>query len=110
PAVRGRAGDAQDRADLTVSRQPGAVLRRQNALAEPALKPERDDEPHSYDAVLVVSFGGPEGPADVGPFLDRVFRGLPVSPETKARVAARYERFGGVSPINAATRAFIDAL
>jgi len=65
---------------------------------------------HDYDALLIVSFGGPEGPDDVGPFLDNVLRGLPVSPETKAHVAKRYERFGGVSPINAANRAFIKAL
>jgi ferrochelatase len=65
---------------------------------------------HDYDALLVVSFGGPEGPDDVSPFLDNVFRGLRVSPETKARVAKRYELFGGVSPINAHTRAFIKAL
>jgi ferrochelatase len=63
-----------------------------------------------YDAVLVVSFGGPEGPDDVAPFLDNVFRGLRVTPETKAHVAKRYETFGGVSPINAQTRAFIKAL
>ena len=65
---------------------------------------------HDYDALLIVSFGGPEGPDDVGPFLDNVFRGLSVSPETKAHVAKRYERFGGLSPINAANREFIRAL
>ena len=63
-----------------------------------------------YDALLVVSFGGPEGPADVDSFLDNVFRGLRVSAETKAHIAKRYEQFGGVSPINAHTRAFIKAL
>jgi ferrochelatase len=63
-----------------------------------------------YDALLIVSFGGPEGPADVRPFLENVFRGLRVSEETKAHVAQRYEQFGGVSPINAQTRAFIKAL
>jgi protoheme ferro-lyase len=69
-----------------------------------------DLEAHSYDALLVVSFGGPEGPEDVMPFLDNVFRGLRVTDETKARIAARYQRFGGVSPINAHTREFIAAL
>jgi ferrochelatase len=63
-----------------------------------------------YDALLIVSFGGPEGPDDVSPFLDNVFRGLRVSPETKTHIAKRYEPFGGVSPINAHTRAFIKAL
>lgn len=65
---------------------------------------------HDYDALLIVSFGGPEGPADVDSFLDNVFRGLRVTPETKARVAQRYQQVGGVSPINAHTRAFIKAL
>ena len=63
-----------------------------------------------YDAVLVVSFGGPEGEADVLPFLDNVMAGRPVPDAVKARIAARYRRFGGVSPINVHTRAFIDAL
>jgi ferrochelatase len=65
---------------------------------------------HDYDALLVVSFGGPEGLADVDSFLDNVFRGLRVPPETKAHIAKRYEQVGGVSPINAHTRAFIKAL
>ncbi|HEY8518697.1 MAG TPA: ferrochelatase [Gammaproteobacteria bacterium] len=69
-----------------------------------------DQPARDYDAVLVVSFGGPEGPDDVEPFLDRVLRGLPVTPETRRRIARRYEAFGGVSPINAQTRAFIAAL
>jgi protoporphyrin/coproporphyrin ferrochelatase len=63
-----------------------------------------------FDALLVVSFGGPEGPADVLPFLDNVFRGLRVTPETRSHIAKRYEPFGGVSPINAHTRALIKAL
>jgi ferrochelatase len=64
----------------------------------------------AYDAVLVVSFGGPEGPDDVMPFLENVFRGLRVTDETKEKIAARYQGFGGVSPINAHTRNFIAAL
>lgn len=79
------------------------------------LSPQRVAAEHGagsrdYDAVLVVSFGGPEGPADVLPFLDNVFRGLRVDAETKQRIAARYHSFGGVSPINAHSRAFIAAL
>jgi ferrochelatase len=69
-----------------------------------------DAGPHDYDAVLVVSFGGPEGPADVLPFLDNVFKGLHVGDETRQRIAARYAAFGGVSPINAHTRRFVAAL
>jgi ferrochelatase len=63
-----------------------------------------------YDAVLVVSFGGPEGPDDVMPFLENVLRGRNVPRERMLVVAHHYERFGGVSPINAQTRALIDAL
>jgi ferrochelatase len=69
-----------------------------------------DAAANHYDAVLVVSFGGPEGPDDVMPFLDNVFRGLRVTDETKQKIAARYHDFGGVSPINAHTREFIAAL
>jgi ferrochelatase len=68
------------------------------------------DQPHAYDALLIVSFGGPEGPDDVLPFLDNVLRGLPLPPPAKARIAQRYDAFGGVSPINAQTRQFIAAL
>src|SRR5512134_1947150 len=76
-------------------------------MAKPSLSPQMVRD---YDALLIVSFGGPEGPDDVLPFLDNVFRGLRVSPETKTHIAKRYEQFGGVSPINAHTRAFIKAL
>ncbi len=69
-----------------------------------------DHEGHDYDAILVVSFGGPEGPDDVVPFLDNVLRGLKIPLAAKERIAKRYEHFGGVSPINAETRAFIAAL
>jgi ferrochelatase len=69
-----------------------------------------DEEAHRYDAVLVVSFGGPEGPDDVMPFLDNVLEGLPITAESKARIASRYADFGGVSPINEHTRQFIAAL
>lgn len=67
-------------------------------------------ESHNYDAILIVSFGGPEGPDDVIPFLDNVLAGLKVPPPVKERIAKRYTRFGGVSPINGETRAFISAL
>ena len=69
-----------------------------------------DSAAHDYDAVLIVSFGGPEGPDDVEPFLDNVLRGLPIRPESRAEIAQRYQDFGGVSPINAQVREFIAAL
>ena len=57
-----------------------------------------------FDAVLVVSFGGPSGLADIRPFLANVLRGRRVAPERVEQVAHHYELFGGVSPITAITR------
>lgn len=54
----------------------------------------------TYDALLLVSFGGPEGPDDVIPFLENVTRGRGVPRERLAEVGEHYFRFGGVSPIN----------
>ena len=65
--------------------------------------------PH-YDAVLLVSFGGPEGPADVLPFLRNVTRGRGIPEERLEEVAEHYHHFGGVSPINQWCREVIDAL
>jgi ferrochelatase len=58
-----------------------------------------------YDALLLVSFGGPEGPADVLPFLENVTRGRAVPRERLLSVAEHYHRFGGVSPLNGHNRA-----
>lgn len=69
-----------------------------------------DTQAHSYDAILLLSFGGPEGPADVVPFLENVTRGRGVPRERLLEVADHYLSFGGVSPINAQNRALIDAL
>ena len=63
-----------------------------------------------FDAILVVSFGGPEGMDDVIPFLENVTRGRNVPRERLEEVAQHYELFGGVSPINAQNRALIAAL
>lgn len=63
-----------------------------------------------YDAVLVVGFGGPEKREDVLPFLENVLRGRNVPRERMLEVAEHYYQFGGVSPINAQTRAVIQAL
>ena len=63
-----------------------------------------------YQALLFVSFGGPEGPADVIPFLENVLRGKNVPRERMLEVAHHYEQFGGVSPINAQNKALIAAL
>ncbi len=56
-----------------------------------------------FDAVLLVAFGGPQGPDDVRPFLANVLRGRRVSPERAEEVAHHYERFGGVSPLTELT-------
>ncbi|HEY9677805.1 MAG TPA: ferrochelatase [Drouetiella sp.] len=64
----------------------------------------------TYDAVLIVSFGGPEGMNDVMPFLENVLRGRNVPPERMHAVAHHYEMFGGVSPINEQNRNLISAL
>jgi ferrochelatase len=63
-----------------------------------------------YDAFLLVSFGGPEGPDDVIPFLENVTRGRGVPAERLAEVAEHYRHFGGVSPINAQCRELLAAL
>jgi ferrochelatase len=63
-----------------------------------------------YDALLLVSFGGPEGPEDVLPFLENVLRGRNVPRDRMLEVAHHYDLFGGVSPINAQNRALIAAL
>ncbi len=68
------------------------------------------DEGREYDAVLVMSFGGPEGMDDVIPFLENVTRGRNIPRERLAEVGEHYSMFGGVSPLNAQNRALIDKL
>jgi protoporphyrin/coproporphyrin ferrochelatase len=63
-----------------------------------------------YDALLVVSFGGPEGPDDVLPFMENVTRGRGIPRERLVEVSQHYQLFGGVSPINGHNRALIAAL
>jgi ferrochelatase len=63
-----------------------------------------------YDAFLLVSFGGPEGPADVIPFLQNVTAGRNVPLDRLEQVAEHYYRFGGVSPINQQCRELITAI
>jgi len=63
-----------------------------------------------YDALLIVSFGGPEGPDDVLPFLENVLRGKNVPRARMLQVAEHYQHFGGVSPINEQNRQLIAAI
>jgi ferrochelatase len=64
----------------------------------------------AFDALLVLSFGGPEGPDDVLPFLENVTRGRGVPRERLLDVARHYDHFGGVSPINARNRELVAAV
>lgn len=68
------------------------------------------DSTTPYDAILLVSFGGPEKRDDVMPFLENVTRGRSVPRERLLEVAEHYYRFDGVSPINAQNRALLAAL
>ncbi|MEM9588338.1 MAG: ferrochelatase, partial [Planctomycetota bacterium] len=63
-----------------------------------------------YDSFLLVSFGGPEGPDDVIPYLENVLRGKNVPRERMLEVAEHYQHFGGVSPINQQNRDLLEAI
>lgn len=67
-------------------------------------------DPHPYDAVLLVSFGGPEKPDDVVPFLENVTAGKGIPRERLVEVGEHYFLFGGKSPINDLSRELLDAL
>ncbi len=64
----------------------------------------------TFDAVLLISFGGPQGLEDIRPFLGNVLRGRRIPPERIEEVAHHYELFGGVSPITALTQKQADGL
>lgn len=65
---------------------------------------------HPYDALLVVSFGGPEKEEDIMPFLENTLRGRNVPRERLLEVASHYQLFGGRSPINDYNRALVRAV
>ena len=72
---------------------------------------ETDNSPMApYDGILLMSFGGPEGPDDVMPFLRNVTAGRGIPDERLAVVAEHYQSFGGKSPINDQNRALMGAL
>jgi protoporphyrin/coproporphyrin ferrochelatase len=73
-------------------------------------RPQPGTIPSAYDAVVLVSFGGPEGPDDVLPFMQNVTRGRGIPAERLVQVSQHYNLFGGVSPINGQNRALIAAL
>jgi ferrochelatase len=68
------------------------------------------DGPVAYDAFLLLSFGGPEHPDDVMPFLRNVTRGRGIPDDRLAEVAEHYYHFGGVSPINQQCRDLLAAV
>ena len=73
-------------------------------------RPDAGAPPPPVDAILLVSFGGPEGPDDVVPFLENVTRGRGIPRERLAEVGKHYGLFGGRSPINDQCRALLAAL
>ena len=81
-----------------------------NATAAAQQGPEHVEEAVAYDAILLASFGGPEGQDDVIPFLRNVTRGRGIPEERLEEVAHHYRAFGGVSPINDQNRELKAAL
>ena len=100
--------------------RPSLAASAQRPLLESAPSPDpppvvlpsgrRDESGVAFDALLLVSFGGPEGPEDVMPFLRNVTRGRAIPEERLAEVAEHYLRFGGRSPINEQNRDFLAAV
>lgn len=88
-----------------MSEAPRTIMNPENAMID-----RFQDEARDYDAILVMSFGGPEGQDDVIPFLENVTRGRNIPRERLEEVSHHYRMFGGVSPINAQNLALIDAL
>ena len=76
----------------------------------PDIAAERHRDLTPYDAVLLVSFGGPERPEDIVPFLENVTRGRGIPRERLEEVGQHYHLFGGRSPINDLNREFLQAL
>lgn len=107
PQRHGR--DAAPRRPGTGGRGPtnGAVLGATTAAAGGAAHVE---VPVAYDAILLASFGGPEGQDDVIPFLRNVTRGRGIPEERLEAVAHHYRAFGGISPINEQNRRLKAAL
>ena len=79
---------------------PPTILICVTATPASRLQPAMTSDLPPYDSFLLVSFGGPEGPDDVMPFLENVLRGKRVPRERMLEVAEHYKRFGGASPIN----------
>ncbi|WP_237767580.1 ferrochelatase [Serinicoccus sp. CUA-874] len=80
------------------------------AELEETLQESEENDLFPYQAIVLTSFGGPEGPDEVMPFLRRVTGGRGIPDERLAEVAEHYYEFGGKSPINDQNRALIEAI
>jgi protoporphyrin/coproporphyrin ferrochelatase len=104
-AASSGAGTAPDRTkELAAGRSDSTPVEPANRPVPPTGPACRSGYGCAVDALLLLSFGGPEGPADVRPFLENVTRGRGVPPERLDEVQRHYQRFGGVSPINGLNR------
>lgn len=88
----------------------GSRARVRAATSAAASGAEHVEAPTAYDAILLASFGGPEGQDDVIPFLRNVTRGRGIPEERLEEVAHHYRAFGGISPINSQNRELKAAL
>ncbi|MFW3168479.1 ferrochelatase [Geodermatophilus sp. CPCC 206100] len=101
-----RATDVDLHPGLRPDEEPSLAVRNNGGVP-----PSADPAPAGRrEALLVLSFGGPEGPDDVMPFLENVTRGRGIPRERLAEVAEHYHHFGGVSPINEQNQALIAAV
>jgi len=89
-------------------RQPERTYPDRTQASDALTRVPASDAP--YDALLVLSFGGPEGQADVIPFLANVTKGRGIPPERLEEVAGHYRHLGGVSPVNEHARRLVTAL
>jgi ferrochelatase len=101
-----RATDVDIHAGQRPDEEPSLAVRN-NGGVPPSAEPS---PPGRREALLVLSFGGPEGPDDVLPFLENVTRGRGIPRERLAAVAEHYQAFGGRSPINDQNKALIAAV
>ena len=96
--------------DLCAGQRPDeepSLATRNNGGTPPSADPAPEGR---REALLLLSFGGPEGPDDVMPFLENVTRGRGIPRERLAEVAEHYLHFGGVSPINEQNKALLAAI
>ena len=104
----GRVASASERIETLPASDAAGIV--PGATPAAAAGPEHVTEPTAYDAILLASFGGPEGQDDVIPFLRNVTRGRGIPEERLEEVAHHYRAFGGVSPINDQNRELKAAL